>query len=210
MNDDRNKKINNIPINKSINSIKSVNNNTKSVNNSTKSPKNVQNKSNIQSGRFRNAPNKSVMDEGTVLTEKLRNQPPTPQSLLKNNVLQWVRYDNIISDTKEDILRRQRYISKIRRKQKNYNTQIHDYMKSINKQALVFNENQMIRLRELPSDKSITYNALRNIINKFYNNETKTEQLLSFIKKEQSDNQKCILSLEMLKYKNDNENENDN
>ena len=105
-------------------------------------------------------------------------------STFNRNILEWINYDNTIKTKNDDI-------KKLRLKRDNLENSILQYIQENNMEDNVFNitsMNTQLKVNKTNTKETISYKFLETTLMKYFKNETKTKDLLDFIK----NNRNCV------------------
>ena len=105
-------------------------------------------------------------------------------STFNRNILEWIDYDNTIKAKNEAI-------KELRLKRDNLETSILQHIQENNLEDNVFNitsMNTQLKVNKTNTKETISYKFLETTLMKYFNNETKTKDLLDFIK----NNRNCV------------------
>ena len=98
-------------------------------------------------------------------------------STFNRDILEWINYDNTIKSKNDDI-------KDLRLKRDNLETSILQHIQENNMEDNVFNitsMNTQLKVNKTNTKETISYKFLETTLMKYFNNETKTKELLDFI-----------------------------
>ena len=105
-------------------------------------------------------------------------------STFNRDILEWINYDNTIKAKNDNI-------KDLRLKRDNLEISILQHIKENNMEDNVFNitsMNTQLKVNKTNTKETISYKFLEITLMKYFNNETKTKELLDFIK----NNRNCV------------------